>query len=145
MTFDSLSVYALSVLVLFFKFVVTISVQARERLRTRAFRYPEDAAHWHGVVAPDSELCQRAAQVLRNDGESQVYYLVFGAVLVAFDPDSLAAMFYCATYTLARLAHTFWFLFPRQPHRNRAFSVGVIALVGLAAHVAFLAFRKLAT
>jgi glutathione S-transferase len=137
MTFDSLSVYALSAFVLFSKFVVTISVQARERLRTRAFRYPEDAARWQGVVAPDSDLCQRAAQVLRNDTESQPYYLVLGALLVAFQPDSRAAIFYFATYTLARLAHTYWLLFPRQPHRNRAFSVGLVALVALAGHVAF--------
>lgn len=143
MTFDPLSVYALSALVLLFKFVVTISIQARERLRTRAFRYPEDAARWHGLVAPDSDLCQRAAHVLRNDGESQVYYLVLGAVLVALQPDSRAAIFYFLTYTLARLAHTYWLLSPRQPHRNRAFSVGMIALVGLAGHVAFLALRKL--
>jgi uncharacterized membrane protein YecN with MAPEG domain len=141
MTFEPLSVYALSVVVLFAKLVVAISVQARERFRTRAFKYPEDAAQWCGQVAPDSDLCQRADRLLRNDAESQLYYLVLGGLLVAMAPDSRVLPYYFAAYTLARLAHAYWLLVPRQPHRNRAFGLGLIVVLGMAGHVVWEVMR----
>lgn len=135
MTFNPLAVYALSVAVLFLKSFATISVQALERLRTRAFRYPEDAVQWRGAVAPDSDLCQRAERLLRNDAESQLYYLVLGGLFVVLDPSSRLGPFYFGIYTAARLAHAYWLLAPRQPHRNRAFSVGIVVLFCLTGHV----------
>lgn len=135
MTFQASSVYALSVVVLFGKLLVAVSVQARERLRTRAFRYPEDAAQWRGEVAPDSDLCQRADRVLRNDAEGQVYYLVFGGVLLALTPDSRLLPYYFVTYPLTRVAHAYWLLLPRQPHRNRAFALGLTVVFVMAVHV----------
>lgn len=138
MTFNSLTVYALSVVVLFVKFVVTISLQARERFRTRAFRYPEDAAQWHGIAGPDSDLGQRAERLLRNDAESQLHYLVLGGVLVAVASGSRLVPLYFVTYTAARVAHAFWLLVPRQPHRNRAFALGLVVVSCMAVHAASL-------
>lgn len=141
MAFEPLSVYALSVVVLFAKLFATISVQARERLRTRAFRYPEDAVQWRGQVAPDSDLCQRADRLLRNDAESQVFYLALGGLLAAVAPDSRVAPYYFIAYTLARLAHAYWLLAPRQPHRNRAFATALSVVFCMAGHTLYVLWK----
>jgi len=77
----ALAVYVAAVLVLFVKAIVAMTIQGRERLRGGTFRYPEDATHWKGEVAPDSDRCERAQRLLRNDGESQPYFLVLGALV----------------------------------------------------------------
>ncbi len=138
MSLDSLSVYLLSVLVLLLKYVAAISVQARERFRTRGFRYPEDAAHFRGAVAPDSELCQRAERLLRNDSESQPFYLILGLAFALQNPHPIVAASYFLGYASTRVAHAHWLLSPRQPHRNRAFALGLVLLVCLGGHVTWL-------
>lgn len=137
MNFSTLDVYALSVVVLFAKFFGVICVQAVERLRRRSFRYAEDAAFWGGVVGDDSERCVRAQQLLRNDGESQVWYLALAGAYTAQGAWETAAPFYFGTYTVARLAHAYFFLTAKQPHRNRAFSLGIGIQFALAAHVIY--------
>jgi glutathione S-transferase len=141
MTFEPLSVYALSVVVLFAKLFAAISVQARERFRTRAFKYPEDAVQWRGQVAPDSDLCQRADRLLRNDAESQMYYFALGGLLVVIAPGSRVLPYYFVVYTLARLVHAYWLLVPRQPHRNRAFALGLTVVFCMVGHVVWAVTR----
>jgi hypothetical protein len=132
-----LGVYALSVVVLFAKFFATISVQAVERLRHRHFRYPEDAGAWAGVVGEDSERCSRAQSLLRNDAESQLWYVALGGAYVVLDAWPSGAPFYFGGYAVSRLAHAYFFLARRQPHRNRAFSLGMTILFALAGHVTY--------
>jgi hypothetical protein len=132
-----LGVYALSVVVLFAKFFVTISVQALERLRHRRFRYAEDAATWAGVVGDDSERCVRAQHLLRNDAESQPWYLALGAAYALLGAWPAGAPFYFGGYALSRVAHAHFLLTGRQPHRNRAFSFGIAILFALAGHVVY--------
>jgi uncharacterized MAPEG superfamily protein len=131
----ALSAYALSVILLFCKFFFTISVQAKERLGARTFRHPEDAAFWKGTVREDSDLTQRAQHLLRNDGESQPYYLALGALYVAVGAWPDGAPFYFCGYVLSRFAHAYFFLKARQPHRNRAFALGILLLFIIAGHV----------
>jgi uncharacterized membrane protein YecN with MAPEG domain len=132
-------VYLVSVALLFTKYAVTITVQARERMRLRHFRYPEDAAYWKGTVAEDSELCQRAQKLLRNDCENQPFYLAFGAAYVALGLGTEGAFLYFGGYVLARLSHAHFMLQARQPHRNRAFGLGMFVLAVLAVHLVYAA------
>ena len=127
--------YAASVLVLFLKAVVTISVQGLTRVRTRTFRHAEDAAHWGGT-APEREgdLVTRAQHVLRNDGETQPFFLVFGAIYLAVGATPWAACVYFPAYALARVVHTAFLLRPRQPHRNRAFGLGLLLTLAVGVH-----------
>ena len=124
MTLTPLSVYSLSVVALFLKAFLTIAVQARERLRARVFRYAEDAGQWRGTVGQDSDLCQRAERLLRNDAETELYYLALGGLLVVVEPNSRIAPFYFVIYVASRAYHAYWMFLPRQPHRNRAFGLG---------------------
>jgi hypothetical protein len=141
MNSTAIAVYVASVLVLLAKFMTAITVQAAQRMRARNFRYAEDAAFWQGQVAADSDLCVRAQRLLQNDGESQPYYLVFGAAYVALGAWPAAAPYYFAAYAVSRVAHAYFLFTARQPHRNRAFACSVALLVALALHVAFESFR----
>jgi MAPEG family len=136
-------VYLASLALLFLKYVGTIVIQARERMRLRRFRYPEDAACWAGRVAEDSDLCQRAQNLLRNDCENQPFYLAFGAAYVAQGLGPEGALFYFGGYGLSRLCHGYFMLRARQPHRNRAFAMGLIILAMLAVHVVYASIASL--
>lgn len=141
MSFEPWIVYSWSVVVLCLKFLATITVQARERLGSRTFRHPEDASQWHGVVGTDSELCQRAERVLRNDAENHPYYLALGGLLLFADPTSRVTPFYFVGYTISRVVHGLWLLVPRQPHRNYVFRVAILTLLCMAVHLAWATSR----
>lgn len=141
MNASALAVYCGSVLILWGKFVVAISLQARERLSTGTFRYPEDASCWQGTVRPDSDLCVRAQSLLRNDAEGQMYFLALGLAYVLVDAWPVGAFAYFPVYTLSRVAHGYFLLKGRQPVRTRVFVLGVLVLTALAVHVAVAAIH----
>ena len=127
--------YVAAAFVLLAKFVVMVSLQGATRIRTKRFQYAEDASHWQGDhVAEESDLVVRAQRVLRNDGEGQPYFLVFGAVYVALGATPWAAWLYFPAYALTRVLHAWYMLRARQPQRNRAFGAGLVTLVALAVH-----------
>lgn len=134
---ESVGVYGLSLVVLFVKFFGTITVQSIERLRSRQFRYAEDAAQWNGTVDEDSERCLRATNLLRNDAESQIWYVGLGTAYLWLGAWPAGAPYYFVAYCVSRVAHGYFLIAGRQPHRNRAFSVGIAVLFALAGHFVF--------
>jgi uncharacterized membrane protein YecN with MAPEG domain len=127
--------YLAAAFVLLAKLVLMVSLQGATRIRTKRFQYAEDANHWKGDhVAEESALIVRAQRVLRNDGEGQPYFFVFGAAYVALGATPWAAWLYFPVYTLTRVLHAWYMLRARQPHRNRAFGAGLVTLVALAVH-----------
>jgi uncharacterized MAPEG superfamily protein len=140
MNASALVVYCVSLVVLWLKFFVATVIQARERLFASTFRYPEDAAHFGGQLAPDSDRCARAQSLLRNDAEGQTYFLILGLLYLLVGAWPAGALFYFPAYVLSRVAHAYYLLHPRQPHRTRAFAVGVLIVTLLAVHVAYAAF-----
>lgn len=132
-----LALYASSIVVLFLKFFATITVQAVERLGAKRFRYPEDAVTWGGSVGEESERSVRAQQLLRNDSESQLWYVALGGVYVLLGAWPTGALFYFVGYPLSRVVHAYFMIRPRQPHRNRAFALGIAILFALAGHVTY--------
>ena len=136
-------VYVGAVFALFLKTIASTLVQAKERLGSKKFAYPEDAAHWKGTQQEDTELCQRAQRVLRNDSETQPWFVVFGALYVVLGAWPTGAFIYFPLYVLSRVFHTLWLLNPKQPHRNRAFGLGLSVLVIVAVHVVIAAASAL--
>lgn len=143
MNSTALAVYAASWVALFLKFFGTALLQARARMRTRVFRYAEDAAFWHGQVGEESEASSRAQQLLRNDGEVHLYYLALGGAYLALGAWPTGAPYYFGVFMLSRLVHGYCLLRPIQPLRNRAYVIGLSVLLVLAAHVVFEAARLL--
>jgi hypothetical protein len=141
----ALAVYAASWVVLFLKFFLTALLQARTRMRTRVFRYAEDAAFWHGRVGEETEPSTRAQQLLFNDGEVQTYYLALGGAYLALGAWPAGAPYYFGAFVLSRLVHAYCLLRPRQPLRNRAYVVGIGILLALASHIVLEGARLLLT
>jgi uncharacterized MAPEG superfamily protein len=143
MTSPALSAYVLAVVVLFVKFVATTLVQAHVRLSTKAFQYPEDAAHWGGVhVGEEADRVVRAQRLLRNDAEGQPLFLALGGCYVALGASPEVAPLYFGAYVSCRLVHAYYFLRPRQPHRNRAFGAGMLVLLAIAVHATVAAIAR---
>lgn len=139
-----MAAYVSAAFVLFAKLVFVVSLQGANRLRTGKFQYAEDAAHWNGEqVADESDLVVRPQRALRNDGEGQPYFLVFGAVYVALGATPWAAWLYFPAYALTRALHTWFMLRAQQPHRNRAFGAGLFILAALAVHCVVTALSRL--
>jgi len=127
---SSLLVYLASVAVLFAKYVAITLVQAQRRFALRSFRWPEDAATWKGEhVRVEDERIERAQAALRNDGETQPFYLAIAGAWIALGAPFAAACIACGSYALARSLHSFFMIHPRQPLRNRFFGLGQIVLL----------------
>ena len=128
----SLVWYTLAAAALFAKFVFTTGLQGLTRLRTKTFQYPEDAAYWRGSEpAAEVERVVRAQRLLRNDAEGQPFFLAIGS-------PTFSALYF-SVYAVSRVVHAGFFLRPKQPHRNRAFTVGMLALIALTGHALVLA------
>jgi uncharacterized MAPEG superfamily protein len=121
--------YTLLVLGLYLKYVVLIAVQGTQRMRSRRFRWPEDAAAWVGEVGSEPERVDRAQAALRNDGESQPLFLAASAAWILLGAAPHSALALCALYVLTRWTHTFLLLVPRQPLRTRVFGLSQLCLL----------------
>lgn len=125
------------------RFAVLISLQAKARLGSKRFRWPEDAAHWRGTLAgagAEASVIERVQAALRNDGESLPLFLIACAVWVQLGAADLAALAVCAVYGVTRSLHALFMVRPRQPLRNWAFAASQLCLVCVVIDAVRLAF-----
>jgi uncharacterized MAPEG superfamily protein len=122
--------WATTTALFFVKLFGNSAVQGLVRLKNRQFVKPEDARFYGRNAPPAAEehvLVQRAAAVWRNDLENIPMFLLLALGLVlAGDPGPWTAGL-CGLFFVARLAHTAFFLAPRQPHRNIAYQLGILS------------------
>lgn len=132
--------WLISLVVLFVKMFANSAVQGVTRFRTRSFAWPEDAALVRDarVVERDPELVERASRCWRNDLENVPIYLFLGLGYVLSGGTPWWAAVYFTTFTVARVAHTFFYLRGMQPHRNIAYQLGVLVCFALAIHLVVL-------
>ncbi|MFO0551720.1 MAG: MAPEG family protein [Polyangiaceae bacterium] len=132
----AIAAFGIALTVLFLKFVFTTSLQGITRVREKTFQYPEDAQSFGGVVVDvEHERVTRAQRLLRNDSEGQPLFIGLAAAYVVLGAAPKLAPVYFGVYALSRVAHAYFLLVPRQPHRTRAFGVGLAALLAIAGHV----------
>lgn len=97
---------------------------------------PEDAKFNKGESAeqdhPDVARTKRAHQ---NALENAVPFFAVGYLYATVQPSKTAALIYFGTFTAARLLHSVFYLWGRQPFRTMMFGVGVLAVIGMAVHV----------
>lgn len=132
--------WLISLVVLFVKMFANSAVQGLTRFRTRSFAWPEDAAMIRGasVVERDPELVERASRCWRNDLENVPIYLFLGLGYVLSGGTPWWAALYFTTFTVARVAHTVFYLRGLQPYRNIAYQIGVLVCFALAVHIVIL-------
>ncbi len=140
----STELWAVIALLLFLKMFAVVCVQSWYRVRYKVFVREEDAHYWgDGKPAEaDHPRAHRAQAVLRNDSENipSFLFLTWAHVVVVDSPHVLAAISF--PFVLARALHAWWYIRPRQPHRNRAYVLGLVSLLTCATHVAVTLTRR---
>lgn len=134
---DALDVYAVCVVVLFFKMFAVSCYQGYFRLRHVAFTNPEDAAVFRRQPEPDE--CRqviRAAKAWANDLENIPLFFALGGVAIAVGAPATAIAWLSVSFTVARCLHTLSYLACVQPWRTVCYGIGIVCLAGLAAMIA---------
>ncbi|MEZ4297543.1 MAG: MAPEG family protein [Polyangiaceae bacterium] len=97
---------------------------------------PEDAKLNKGEVSEqDHPDVQRVKRAHMNALENALPFLAIGLVYALTAPSKVGAQAYFFTFLGARLLHTIFYLWGKQPFRTLMFAVGVLANLGMAVHV----------
>ncbi len=137
--------WVISLVVLFFKMYSNSLLQGIFRFKSKTFVRPEDAKVFGGGVAAstkDDPMADIASKCWRNDLENIPVYLFLSLTFVLIGGRADYALYYFSAFTLARIAHTIFYLKPMQPHRNIAYQVGTFVNVALAIHSCLLIFDR---
>jgi glutathione S-transferase len=134
-----LDVWTLAAVVLFLKMFAIALYQGRHRLTSKVFAKEEDAAYWgDGTVAErDLPQVERAQRALRNDLENIPMFLLLAFAYLLYDLWEQGAYIYIGLFVIARIVHTWSYLRPRQPLRNRAYLLGLLCTFAVAGHLVF--------
>ncbi|WP_087500808.1 MAPEG family protein [Pseudomonas sp. SID14000] len=129
---SALAVYALCVVVLFFKMFAVSCYQGYYRLRFVVFTNSEDAAVFKRTaqVAERPEVA-RAAKVWANDLENIPAFFALCGLAIALDTAVGPNAWLSIVFTLARVLHTWAYLAGAQPWRTVLYGIGVVCLLGL--------------
>ena len=130
--------WLISLIVLFFKMWANSMVQGLHRFRADSFDWPEDTRTFGRGTAtgtPAAEGFERANRCWRNDLENIPIYLFLALGFVLSGGLPFWAALYFTIFTVARAAHTFFYLRGMQPWRTLAYTAGLIVCVALAVHL----------
>ena|SRR5436853_3549562 len=131
--------YAFCCAILGFKMLYSAVYTGTRRSRHQGFINAEDAAVFGPpgatVVAAETPEVAHALRIQRNDLESIPLFFAIGLVYVLTGASPFGAKFFCWTYTLARLAHTYFYQHHIQPGRAISFIVGASATALMALRV----------
>lgn len=106
------------------------------RTLRKTYVNPEDSRAFKGQQADaDHPDVVRTKKAHLNAIENAVPFFVVGALYALTGPSRLGAEAYFFTFTGARLLHSVFYLWGKQPFRTAMFTIGVLAIVGMAVHV----------
>ena len=105
------------------------------RSKHQGFINQEDATVFGpgGAVAHEQETPEvaHALRIQRNDLENIPLFFAIGLIYVLSGASPFGARFFCWIFTLARLAHTYFYQNHIQPWRAVSFVIGSVAVVGM--------------
>jgi uncharacterized MAPEG superfamily protein len=131
-----LQIYALTAIVLTLKMTAVSVVQGRARVAAGIFVNPEDAKTFQASHGPeDAPDVRRASRAWLNDLENIPIFLILCGIYVAAGLSTTAFAIYCLVFTVARIAHTIFYLNSIQPMRTIAYTVGAVVSVALMIHL----------
>jgi glutathione S-transferase len=108
----------------------------RVRTQHKGFVNPEDASAFKGKeVDADHPDVQRAKRAHMNAIESAVPFFAVGLLYALSGPSMVGAQAYFWTFLGARVLHSFFYFAQKQPFRTIMFSIGALAIFGMAVHV----------
>ena len=106
------------------------------RRRRKQFGNPEDAALFKVAAAEgDHPDVLRVKRAHANALESAVPFFAVGALYASTLPSNNGALAYFGAFVVARLLHSVFYIWGKQPFRTIFFGVGTLSIIGMAAHV----------
>jgi uncharacterized membrane protein YecN with MAPEG domain len=123
--------YALCSAILGLKMLVSAVYTGTRRQQHAGYVNAEDAAVFGppgaAANAEESSEVAHALRIQRNDLENIPLFFAIGLVYVLTGASAFGAAVFCWTFTLARIAHTYFYTKRIQPWRAIAFGVGATA------------------
>jgi glutathione S-transferase len=130
------SVYAIATAIVALHLIALAGYTGRVRSRHKQYANPEDAGFFKVAAAEgDHEDVLRVKRAHANALENAVPFFAIGALYAATGPSRNAALAYFGTFVAARVLHSVFYIWGKQPFRTILFVVGVLATVGMAVHV----------
>ncbi len=131
--------YALCCAILGVKMLYSSVYTGTRRQKHHGFINQEDAAVFGpaGAAALPQEAPEvaHALRIQRNDLESIPLFFAIGLLYVLTGASPFGAKVFCWTYTLARLAHTYFYQNHIQPWRAVSFVIGASATALMALRI----------
>ena len=132
--------YALCCAVLGVKMLFSAIYTGTRRQKHQGYINPEDASFFgkSGAAAAGGEApaVAHALRIQRNDLESIPLFFTIALLYVLTGASAYGAAVYCWTFTIARVAHTFFYTYHLQPWRALSYIIGALAILGMIVHVA---------
>ncbi len=132
----ALKIYAISGSIIAVQLLLLALWTGTVRVKNKTWVNPEDAQLNKGQQAdadhPDVQRVKRAHQ---NALENAVPFFALGLLYALTGPAAGAAQIYFYVFVAARVLHSIFYLWGRQPFRTMMFAVGVLAMLGMAVQV----------
>jgi uncharacterized MAPEG superfamily protein len=106
------------------------------RVSRKQYAVPEDAK-FTNVALSDAEHPDvlRVQSAHRNAIENAIPFFAIGLLYALSGANRSGAQAYFGTFVAARVLHSLFYLWGRQPFRTIAFAVGALATIGMGAQV----------
>ena len=141
MTNPAFRSYAFCCAILGVKMLFSAVYTGTRRQRHQGYINPEDASFFGSsaatVATEEAPAVAHALRIQRNDLESIPLFFTIGLLYVLTGASPFGARVYFWTYTLARIAHTYFYTNHIQPWRAVSFVVGTAAIVGMIVRIAW--------
>ena len=140
MTSPAFRTYALCCAVLGLKMLFSAIYTGTRRQRHQGYVNAEDASIFGQptATAAGAEVPEvaHALRIQRNDLESIPLFFTIGLLYVLMGASAFSAAVYCWTFTLTRVAHTYFYTNHMQPWRAVSFVIGALATLGMIIQIA---------
>jgi uncharacterized MAPEG superfamily protein len=132
----ALSIYAICATIIALQLIALAFLTGSVRVLNKRYVNPEDAAMTKTERASEEhEKVARVRRAHQNALESAVPFFAIGYLYAAQGPSKDGALIYFGTFTAARLLHSVFYLWGKQPFRTLMFGIGALALIGMGVHV----------
>ncbi len=130
------SVYAIASTIIALHMILLAFYTGRVRAKNKQYANPEDAGFFKVAAAEaDHPDVLRVKRAHANALENAVPFIAIGALYASTGPSKNAALAYFGTFVAARILHSLFYIWGKQPFRTVLFAFGVLAVIGMAVHV----------
>jgi uncharacterized MAPEG superfamily protein len=132
----ALRYYAIASTVLALHLIALALWTGTVRAKKKQFVNPEDAVLNKGEnTSKDHADVERVKRAHSNAIENAIPFFVVGGLFAVNGASATGAMVYFGAFVAARLLHTLFYLWGRQPFRTICFVIGVLAVIGMGVQV----------